>query len=539
MLYDTIIYNGRIIDGTGADSYPADIALTNGRIVKIGRLERQPAKNEIDADGSIVAPGFIDSHSHADLALLADGLENEKLKMGVTTEVIGQCGFSPFPLTPRYKALRRQSMSGFLPGIELPWNWSDLAGFKAAARKSGLSYHVVPLVGHGSLRQAIMGDDPGKPTEVQISKMRQLADTAMKQGAYGLSSGLIYSPGVFSETEELIQLCRVVADHGGLYVTHVRGETAPMVEAGVAEALTVSREAGTSLEISHLKVIGLDNDSRGKITGVLDQIETARKEGLKVDFDCYPYTRGSTYLSTLIPKWAHEGGVPGLLSKLKSPKWRNKIRSSIEADDYGGENWIKACGFEEIRIGSITHKDIKPHVGKDLGRIAAETAKDPFDVLFDIILVEQAGTIMVFSMMRSEDMKTALSHPLAMIGTDAIPCPPGQGRPHPRGYGSFPKILGRLSRDEGLFTLEEAVHKMTHRPATKFNLKDKGIIAEGMYADLVIFDRDKIRDHADYRSPRKPPSGISHVLVEGIPAIKNGLLTGRNAGRFLSATNKR
>ena len=536
MMHDTIIYNAKIVDGTGAKGYSADIALANGRIVKIGRLDRHAAKNEIDAAGSIVAPGFIDSHSHADLAMLAGGLENEKLRMGVTTEVIGQCGFSAFPLTPEYKALRRQSMSGFLPGVQLPWNWSDLAGFKAAAREKGLTHHVIPLVGHGSLRQSVMGDEPGKPSTIQMDKMYLMAETALKQGARGLSSGLIYSPGVFSETGELIRLCQVVADYGRLYATHVRGETSPLVDAAVDEALTICRETGADLEISHLKVIGLDDSSRGRIAGILHKIETARKEGLKVDFDCYPYTCGSTYLSSLIPKWAHEGGVHGLLDKLKSPKWRNRIRTSIEADDYGGENWVKACGFEEIRIGSVTRKDFEPHAGKDLSRIATETGNDPFDVLFDILIAEQAGTIMVFSMMRTEDMKTALSHPLASIGTDAIPCPPGQGRPHPRGYGTFPKILGRMSGEGGLFTLEEAVHKMTHQPAAKLKLKERGIIAEGMFADLVIFDRNKIRDNADYRSPRKPPSGISHVLIEGVPAIKNGLLTGQKAGRFLLAT---
>ena len=533
MTYDTVIYNAEIIDGSGAMGYPADLAVKNGRIVKIGRLGHHAAGYEIDAAGSVLTPGFIDSHSHADLALLAAGLENEKLKMGVTAEVIGQCGFSPFPITPGYKALRRQSMSGFLPGVELPWTWSDLAEYKKTAHKKGLTHHVVPLAGQGSLRQAVMGDSPDKPTVAQMDKMRFLADTVMKQGAYGLSSGLIYSPGVFSETEELIELCRIVADNGGLYVTHIRGETAPLVDAAVDEALTVSREAGLPLEISHLKVIGLDSRGRGKINGILDKIEIARLNGLKVDFDCYPYTRGSTYLNSLIPKWAHEGGVPGLLSKLKSPKWRNKIRSSIEADDYGGENWLMACGFEVVRIGSMTHKDYKPFVGQDLDRISVETAKDPYDLLFDILLAEQAGTIMVFSMMRSEDMKTALTHPLAMIGTDAIPCPPGQGRPHPRGYGTFPKILGRLARDQGLFTLEEAVCKMTCMPATKLGLKDKGRIAEGMYADLVIFDRYNIMDQADYQNPRKPPTGISHVLVEGITVLKNGRLTGLKAGRFL------
>lgn len=533
MYFDTVIYNAEIIDGTGAPSYLADLAVKSGRIVKIGRLGDHAARHEIDAAGLVLTPGFIDSHSHADLALLADGLENEKLKMGVTAEVIGQCGFSPYPLTQRYKSFRRQGMSGFLPGVDLPWTWSDLSEYKTTAQKKGLTHHVIPLVGHGALRQTVMGDSPSKPTVTQMDKMRRLADTAMKQGAHGLSSGLIYSPGVFAETDELIELCRVVAEYSGIYVTHMRGETAPLVDSALDEALAVGQKAGLPLQISHLKVIGLDNHSRGKIKGILDRIDAARIQGQEVDFDCYPYTRGSTYLSSLLPKWTHEGGVPGLLSKLKSRRWRNKIRSSIEADDYGGENWLKACGFDMVNIGSMTHEAYKPFVGQDLDRISSQTGKDPYDVLFGILLAEQAGTIMVFSMLRPEDMEAALTHPLAMVGTDAIPCPPGQGRPHPRGYGTFPKILGRLAREQCLLTFEEAVRKMTSAPAKKFGLKDKGGIAEGMYADLVLFNRNTILDQADYLNPRRPPSGINFVLVEGTIALENGQLIGPKKGRFL------
>jgi N-acyl-D-aspartate/D-glutamate deacylase len=221
------------------------------------------------------------------------------------------------------------------------------------------------------------------------------------------------------------------------------------------------------------------------------------------------------------------------LGKLKSPEWRSKIRSSIEANDYDGENWLRACGFEAIRIGSMSHKDYRSFVGQDLNRIAAETNRDPYDLLFDILLAEHAATIMVFSMMRNKDMETALTHPMGMIGTDAIPCPPGMGKPHPRGYGTFPRILGRLSRDQKLFSLEKAIFKMTGMPAAKFGLKDRGRITEGMFADLVIFNRSNIIDHADYQNPRRPPSGISHILVEGTMAMNNGRLTGRKAGRFL------
>lgn len=533
MNYDLVIYNADIVDGTGDRSIAGDVAVNDGRISKIGQLGSHSAKHEIDAQGLILSPGFVDSHSHADLTLIAGSAEHEKVRMGVTTEIIGQCGFSAFPLNPIYADLRRQSMAGFLPGAQLAWDWPNLTEYKAAAQKRGMTHHVAPLVGHGSVRQAVMGDNAATPTPIQLDKMCRLVDEALQQGAHGLSSGLIYSPGCFASTEELIVLSRVVADHNGKYVTHVRGETAPLIAPAINEAVEVSERSGVSLHISHLKVIGLNHGDRNRISTVLDRLTTANERGIDVGFDCYPYTRGSTLLSSLLPRWAHEGGNAGLLSRLQDAGQRNRIRKSIENDDFDGENWLQACGFESINIGSVSNPAHDTCVGLNLLQVANMRGQDPFSALFDLLVESNASIIMVFSMLRPEDMRTVVQHPMAMIGTDAIPCPPGMGRPHPRGYGSFPKILGSLVRNEKIINLETAIHKMTMAPAKSFGLTDRGCIAEGMWADLVIFDRKKIIDLATYDKPRRHPKGIKYVFVDGRLIVKHGNIVSSNRGSFI------
>jgi N-acyl-D-amino-acid deacylase len=533
MNYDLVIYNVEIVDGTGSPAYTGDVAVQNKRIEKIGDIGSHSANREINAAGLTLTPGFIDSHSHADLTFAAGSPENEKLRMGVTTEVFGQCGFSPYPLSSQHASLRQKSMAGFLPGVTFSWDWTNLAEYKAVVEKRGMTHHAVPLVGHGSIRQAIMGDSQAKPSPADLDKMCGLVDEAMGQGAYGLSTGLIYAPGCFSDTDEVTALARVAADHDKLYVTHVRGETASLIDTAMDEALAVSRTSGAKLQISHLKVIGLRPENQGRINSVIENLEAAKAQGIDIGFDCYPYTQGSTILSALLPRWAHAQGVSGLLEHLRSPEQRRKIRNSIEADDHGGEDWLLACGFEAVKVGSVSESSAQGYVGRNLREIADETGQDPYDALFDILIEDNAGAIMVFSMLRPEDMHTVITHPLTMIGTDAIPCPPGQGRPHPRGYGSFPKILGRLVRELGLMSLEQAIRKMTGIPARRLGLKDRGIIAEGMWADMVIFDRNTIIDRATYEDPRQHPDGLHYVFVDGRLAVEHGELRDINAGHFL------
>jgi N-acyl-D-aspartate/D-glutamate deacylase len=534
MKFELIIRNGQVVDGSGGAVFTADIGIRSGRIEALGALPGGWSQDELDASGMTVSPGFIDSHSHADLALLAQGLEHEKLRMGVTTEVIGQCGYTAFPVSDCFRSLRAGSMAGFLPGVRLAWDWTTLAEYRAACLVAGLTHNIVPLVGHGSVRMAVMGNSPDRPGSAELERMRQLVRQSMEAGAFGLSSGLIYPPACYADQTEIEALCRVAADYQGLYATHTRGETAGLIDASVDEALTTSRDSGVSLQISHLKVIGLTSGSRGKIDQVLARIEPARREGINVHFDCYPYTEGSTLLSTLVPRWAHAQGVDGLIAKLKEPQIRQKIRHDIETDTTTWENWVQACGPNAIRIGALGQGRSDPIVGMDLAAIAEQRRQDPIEALFDILIAEHAGVIMVFAMMDEKDMLTALTHPLGMIGTDAIPCPPGQGRPHPRGYGAFPRILGRYVRDQRVMTLEEAIRKMTCLPAQKFGLKDRGLVREGQFADLVVFDPEQIADRATYENPRRAPKGIRAVIVNGGIAVFDGRVTVGRSGRFLT-----
>jgi N-acyl-D-amino-acid deacylase len=537
MKYDIILRNARIFDGGGSSAFEADLAIKAGRIARISLSSDTSATREIDLAGLTVAPGFIDSHSHADLALLSSAGEYEKIRMGVTTEVIGQCGFTAHPVSDAHRELRCKSMAGFLPGEQPPWEWSNLEQYKAAVTRTGVMNNIVPLVGHGSVRMAVMGNRSSQPDAGELAQMQSLVREAMDMGAFGLSSGLIYAPACYAATKEVKALCEVVAEFGGLYVTHMRGETAPLIDAAIEEAMDISVSCGLPLQISHLKVIGRRAENQGKIGKVLEKIETARERGLDINFDCYPYTEGSTLLSTLIPRWAQEQGVDGLIANLNDPISRARIRQTIETDIAGWENWIQACGWDAIKIASVDGGRTTPIVGQSLRRIADERGSDPYEVLFDILVQERANVIMVFSMMREVDMLTALAHPLGMIGTDAIPCPPGQGRPHPRGYGTFPRVLGRYARDQAVFNLEEAVRKMTSLPAKKLGLRDRGWIAEGMGADLVVFDAEKLIDRATYQHPRQKPAGFVHILVNGRLAMESGRLTGVKAGEFLSPSH--
>jgi N-acyl-D-amino-acid deacylase len=534
MKFDTIIRNARVIDGSGGPAFLAEIGLLNGRIERFESTLSGWSPEELDCSGMVVTPGFIDAHSHADLSLLAKGLEHEKLRMGVTTEVICQCGYSAFPVSDRYRSLRSKTFAGFLPGVRLGWNWSTLSEYRRECTFAGLTQNIVPLVGHGSVRMAVMGDSPGHPSASEMNDMCRWVRQSMKEGAFGLSSGLIYPPACYADSAEVETLCRIVAEYGGIYVTHMRGETVNLIDSALTEAIEISSRSGTPLQISHLKVIGITGESKGKIAGVIARIEAARARGLEVNFDCYPYTEGSTLLSTLVPRWAQTGGAAGLTSNLQHTATRAKIRRDIETDMTSWENWVQSCGFGAIKIGSLSKRGDDRMVGRDLLSIALDRGEDPMDVLFDILIEENACAIMVFTMMTEADMLTALVHPLGLIGTDAIPCPPGQGRPHPRGYGSFPRILGRYVREKHALTLEEAIRKMTGLSAKKFGLKDRGMVQEGMAADLVVFDPGLIIDGATYEEPRRAPEGIGKVFVNGRLAVSEGVVLERRAGTFLS-----
>jgi N-acyl-D-amino-acid deacylase len=389
----------------------------------------------------------------------------------------------------------------------------------------GLSRNIAALVGHGTVRIAAMGPENRKPTPYEMDKMRDLVSISIDQGAFGLSSGLIYPPGVFAETDELIELCKTVAKKGGLYATHIRGESDALVEA-VNEAIQIGEKSGVSVQISHHKAGGKKN--WGKVKETLDRVEKARSQGINIHFDVYPYTAGSTMLASILPPWMHDGGIDQALERLKDPQIRLRIKREMKQGIKGWENFVEFTGWEGIVI-AFCEKE-KELEGKSILQIANERNQEPAETAFDILLEEAGKVIMVIYAMSEEDVRTVMKHPLVMIGTDGIPT---SGRPHPRAYGTYPRVLGKYVREEKIFSLEEAIRKMTSLPAQKFGLKDRGMIAEGMIADLVIFNPSTVQEKSTYLNPHENPVGIEYVLIGGSIVLERRRLLDSQKGQVI------
>ena len=524
MEFDLVIKNGRIVDGTGNPWFRADIGISNGRIAKIGQVEERQGYEVINTDGLIVAPGFIDMHAHDDLIFFDDPFNKPKLYQGVTTVVCGNCGISPAPVNRRTLDILR-SYIGIL-SKRVSFEWITYGDYLRKLEDIGpLGTNFAGLVGHGTLRIAIMGMEARDPSHEELKEMKSLLAKSLEDGAFGMSTGLIYPPGCYSRTEEIIELSKVVSRYGGYYATHMRNESNVVLES-MAEAIRIGREAGAPVEISHLKVTGRRN--WGKATEMLKLIERAREEGIDVTADAYPYTAGSTYLASILPPWAHEGGEEKLKERCKDPKTRAKLREFIERrDDW--ENFVKQAGWEGIIIAySPSHPEFE---GKSIAEISKSLRKDPYNLIFDIIAEDGLKAMMIVFVMNEKDVDKIVSHPYVMIGTDGLDV--GVGRPHPRAYGTFPRVLKIYVREKRVISLEEAIRKMSSLPAQKLRLKDRGLIREGCWADIVIFDPKTISDEATYEEPRRKPKGIKYVIVNGVVEIEDGELTGKRAGRVL------
>jgi len=549
-----IIVGGTVVDGTGGPSFPADLVIDGDRIVDIIRRpeastkEINPAATAggptfdgftfarrdeyqlLEATGLVVAPGFIDAHSHSDLSLLQNPRAESKIRQGVTTEVIGQCGSSAAPLYGG-AAKERSEFLGRTGGLQI--NWSSLGDYLTEVEKKGVAVNVAPMVGHGNLRASVLGWEPRAATPAELEEMKNLLRRSLEEGALGLTTGLIYPPGSYAPTEEIIALAEVVAAYGGIYGSHIRGESDNLLEA-VKEGIRIGREAGIFVEISHHKAAGRRN--WGKTTVTLEMMETARREGVAVGCDVYPYTAASTSLSSLVPNWAQAGGKGAFLARLRDPAIRARLKEEIQKGIPGWENFIAAAGFENILI-TRTNRPESDLPGKTLAEIARERQADPTEVVFDLLIEEEANIGMVLFFMQEEDVRRVLRYSEAVIGSDASAAAPygwlGQGKPHPRAYGTFARVLGHYVRQEGWLTLEEAVRKMTGQTAARYGLKGRGLIARGYYADLVIFDPAAIADRATYQEPHQYADGIHYVIVNGTISVAKGEHTGALAGRVL------
>jgi N-acyl-D-amino-acid deacylase len=530
-VYDLVLKNGKIIDGTGNCWFSGELGILNGRIKKIGTLEEE-SKKTLDISNHVVCPGFIDIHSHSDITSLIDPRSRSKVMQGVTTEVIGNCGLSPAPMrTESSQYLKSQ----FFPP-EFEWNWLRFSDFIATYENNPASLNIASLVGHGTLRIAVMGSENRKPKKSEINKMKTLLKDSLDAGAFGLSTGLIYAPACYAETEEIIELAKLLNEGQKLYATHVRGEGANLVDA-VKEGLRIGREAGVRVQISHHKAAGLDN--WGKVNRTLELMDNARRSGIDVTCDVYPYSASSTDLTTCLPPWVREGGTEKMLERIKDAGTRIQIRKEMENNKMQGV-WaspVKSIGWDRIVIAAVNAEENIETEGMNLRDIAASRKRDVFDVFFDFLAKENGKITCIYHEMCEEDVRTVMCHPIAMIASDGMSLSPigilGKHKPHPRNYGTFPRVIANYVREEKLFTLEQAIRKMTSFPAQKLGLRERGTLTEGFWADLVVFEPSVIQDTATYEEPAQFPLGIKYVIVNGVVVVSEGRHTDATPGKLL------
>jgi len=530
-MFDIIVKNGYVIDGTGNPWFKADVGINGQKISEIDSLGTEEASKIIDASGLVVSPGFIDMHSHSDLNLLINPKAESKIRQGITTEVIGNCGGSAAPLND----LLKEEMKKTTPlikeaGLEL--DWSTMAEYLNRLDRQGVAVNVVPLVGHENIRVSTIGFDDRAPTDAELEEMKKMLSQAMEEGAFGMSTGLIYPPGCYAKTNELIELSKVVASYRGIYTSHIRGEGEKLLDS-VKEAIEIGEKAKLPVEISHHKAGGKAN--WGKVKESLKMMEEARGRGIDVTCDVYPYIAASFGLSAMLPSWTHEGGTEKLLERLRDPKTRERLKREMEEEAQGQSSPLKAAGWDATQIARCRkHPDFE---GKTVAEIAQTKNVDPFMFVFDLLIEENTAVSVVRFAMCEDDVCTVIGHSVSMIGTDGSAVAPygvlGKGKPHPRNYGTFPRVLAKYVREEKILTLESAIRKMTSLPAQKLGLRDRGLIREGMYADITIFDPEKVVDKASYADPHQYPEGIEYVLVNGEVTVDKGEYTGVLLGKAL------
>ncbi|HEV8186555.1 MAG TPA: D-aminoacylase [Pyrinomonadaceae bacterium] len=528
--YDLLIRNGRIVDGSGRAGYVADVAIKGDRIVSIGKLSQATAARTIDAQGLVVAPGFIDMLGQSEQYLLIDPRAMSKVMMGVTTEITGE-GESIAPINER----QIKEQEDFLRRFNLTIDWRTLDEYFKRLEKQGSGVNLGTFVGATQVREYVIGYDDRPPTPQELEQMKKLVADAMRDGALGLSTSLQYVPARFAKTDELVELAKVARQYGGIYATHQRSE-ANMIDASLDEVFEIAQKAKIPVEIWHLKTAYKKN--WGRMPYVLDRIKQARDRGLDVTADIYPYIAGSTALSACLPPWALEGGTDKMLARLRDAQTRQRLKTEISQEQTTWENiYLGSGGPGGVLIGSVVNRELEPLQGKRISEIAEQQKKDPLDAVFDLIVADRGQTGAIYFMMSEDDMRAAMKSPLVSFCTDsgsrATDGPLAGSKSHPRGWGSYPRILGQYVRDEKLLSLEAAIHKMTGAPAARVGLKERGLIKEGMFADITVFDPTKVIDRATFESPNQYPIGIDYVIVNGKISVDKGQRTSALAGRVL------
>src|SRR5215467_4404602 len=527
--YDILIRNGRVVDGAGNPWVYADIGITGDRISAFGRIPAHAtAKRLIDAKGLIVAPGFIDMLEQSEWNLLIDKQALSKLTQGITSGITGEGG-SIAPQNDETLADRRD----FLEHYHLAADWRDLDGYFRRLDKQGSGINLGTYVGATQVRRYVIGSVDRAPTAEELARMQQLVEQAMQQGAMGVSTSLIYAPAAYAKTDELIALAKAASKYGGVYASHIRNEADHEMEA-LDEAFRIGREANISVEIWHLKVSGRQN--WGKMPNVISAIEAARASGLDVTANQYPYPASGTSLGATIPPKYHEGGSDAFVNRLKDPQVRAAIRQELTGVAGNAENmWRGTGGPQGILVSSVLDPALKHYEGKTIAQIAADEQKDPLDALIDLVAAGKDHVGAVYFTMSEDDVKFAMQQPFVSVGTDAgavnFQGPLSESKVHPRAYGSFTRILGRYVRDQHLLTLEQAIRKFTSLPAQRMGLRERGLLRAGFFADITIFDPNRVNDVATFEDPHRPSAGIEYVIVNGVISLEHGKLTGQLGGR--------
>jgi N-acyl-D-amino-acid deacylase len=533
--FDVIIKGGTVYDGTGSEGRSADVAIKGDRIAAVGDLGKAKAATVIDAKGLAVAPGFINMLSWSTESLIQDGRSQSEIREGVTTEIMGE-GESMGPLNDRVRAYMLKQQAD----IKYEIKWNTLAEYLQFLEKRGISCNVASFIGATTIRENVIGFEDRAPTPQELDQMRDLVRKEMEAGALGIGTSLIYPPAFYARTEELIELCKVAAKYQGKYISHMRSEGNQLLEA-LDELIRISREADIPAEVYHIKAAGKKN--WGKVDDLLSHIESAQKEGLKITADMYTYTAGGTGLDACFPPWTEDGGYPALFQRLRDPATREKIKAEVQMDSDKWENLYLAAGSPDriILVGFKSEK-LKPLTGKSLAEVARMRGKDPIDTAMDLVAEDESRIGTVYFMMSDENVKKEIARPWISFGSDeASQAPEGvflKSNPHPRAYGNFVRVLGKYCRDEKVITLPEAVRRLSGLPASNLGLDHRGLLQEGMFADVVVFDPAKIADRATFEKPHQYAVGVQHVFVNGVQVLKNGEHTGAKPGRALSGPGK-
>lgn len=524
--YDLIIRNGTIVDGSGEKGYKGDVAISGDSIAAVGDLGEARAAGEIDAEGNVVAPGFIDMHSHSDYFSIICPQGASKIYSGVTTEVIGNCGMSAFPLKGLSKELVQKDFEPY--GLEI--DWETIEGYKARAESTGYSLNRVMLAGHGAIRASVMGHDNRAPTAEELAKMKGELRKALEAGAFGLSTGLIYLPGCYSKTDELIELCKLVKEYEGIYASHLRSESTDLL-AAVQEIIDIQRGSGVRVHIAHLKVWGQENWY--KFPGLKMMLFDAIEKGVDVTGDRYPYVASSTSLDKILPDWIYEGGAADEVRRIKDRATRSRIIKEVKAQVQDEDYW------QTIMIAYVASEKNKYLEGMRLSDVAKELGGDPLEVALDLIAEEECRVSAIYFCMSEDSLRQVLSWPFVMIGSDAgARCkegPASLGKPHPRAYGTAARLLGAYVREAKVLTLEQAIWKLAGFPAERLALKKRGRLAPGNFADITVFDPDTIIDRATFGDPHQYSTGVNYVLVNGKLVIEEGKHLGTLPGRILTS----